>query len=92
MTQSKQSRRRRGKKPKAVDLWKPVPPLDPPAPISRASDATAVLASLGDPPLKGQGDLAKRNIYLVITAAAKSTVGLATMAGLADHSASDDDL
>lgn len=82
MSQSKQSRRRRGKKPKAVDLWKPVPPLDPPAPIVMASEPTAVIESLGDPPLKGQGDLAKRYIYLVVSEAAKSTEGLAVLAGL----------
>jgi hypothetical protein len=89
VTQSKQSRRRRGKKPKAVDLWKPVPPLDPPAPIQRADDATAVLASLGDPPLKGQGDLAKRHLFMVAERAADAAVVLAHVAGLADTS--DDD-
>lgn len=82
MSQSKSSRRRRGKKPKAVDLWKPVPPLDPPEPIRIAATPTAVVESLGDPPLKGQGDNARRNIYLVVTEAAKSTQGLAALAGL----------
>ena len=91
MTQSKQSRRRRGKKPKAVDLWKPVPPLDPPAPIKRADDATAVLASLGDPPLKGQGDLAKRHLYLVVESAANLAMGLATLAGAVDTGDGDGD-
>ena len=89
MTQSKSSRRRRGKKPKAADLWKPVPPLDPPAPIRRADDATAVLASLGDPPLKGQGDLAKRHLFMVAERAADAAVVLAHVAGLADTSADD---
>jgi len=82
VTQSKSSRRRRGKKPKAADLWKPVPPLDPPDPIERAHDATAVLASLGDPPLKGQGDLAKRHLYLVVESAANLAMGLALVNGL----------
>jgi hypothetical protein len=88
----KQSRRRRGKKPKAADLWKPVPTLDPPAPIARASDATAVLASLGDPPLKGQGDLAKRHIFMVAERAADAAVVLAHVAGLAATTTDDDDL
>ena len=82
MTQTKQSRRRRSKKPKAVDLWKPVPPLAPPEPIARAADATAVLGSLGDPPLKGQGDLAKRHLYLVVESAANLAMGLALVNGL----------
>lgn len=89
MSQSKSARRRRGKKPKAVDLWKPVPPLDPPAPIRRADDATAVLASLGDPPLKGQGDLAKRHLFMVAERAADAAVVLAHVAGLVDHTTDD---
>jgi len=90
MSQSKSSRRRRGKKPKAVDLWKPVPPLDPPAPIRRADDATAVLASLGDPPLKGQGDLAKRHLFMVAERSADAAVVLAHVAGLVDPATDDD--
>ncbi len=89
MSQSKASRRRRGKKPKAVDLWKPVPPLDPPAPIRRADDATAVLASLGDPPLKGQGDLAKRHLFMVAERAADAAVVLAHVAALVDTTPDD---
>ena len=91
MSQGKQSRRRRGKKPKAADLWKPIPALDPPAPIRRAADATAVIASLGDPPLKGQGDLSKRHMYLVVESAANLAMGLATVAGVAADQPVDDD-
>jgi hypothetical protein len=89
VSQSKSARRRRGKKPKAVDLWKPVPPLDPPSPIRRADDATAVLASLGDPPLKGQGDLAKRHLFMVAERAADAAVVLAHVAGLVDQTTHD---
>ena len=91
MSPSKQNRRRRGKKPKAVDLWKPVPPLDPPEPIARAADATAVLASLGDPPLKGQGDLAKRHLFMVAERAADAAIVLAHVAGLVAPAEPDDD-
>lgn len=59
-----QGRRRRGKKPKASDLWRPVPPLPPPAPIQPASDPTVVVRSLGTPPLKGQGERASQNLVL----------------------------
>ncbi len=79
---SKQNRRRRGKKPKAADLWKPVPPLDPPAPIRRADDATAVVRSLGAPPLKGQGTLSEQHMAMVVDRAADAAVVLAHVAGL----------
>lgn len=87
---SQQSRRRRGKKPKAADLWKPVPPLDPPAPIRRAADATAVLRSLGAPPLKGQGTLSEQHMAMVVDRAADAAVGLAHVAGLVDMSTPED--
>lgn len=90
MSQSKASRRRRGKKPKAVDLWKPVPPLDPPAAIRRADDATAVLRSLGAPPLKGQGTLSEQHMAMVVDRAADAAVVLAHVAGLVDPTPTDD--
>jgi hypothetical protein len=90
MSQSKASRRRRGKKPKAVDLWKPVPPLAPPAPITRATDATAVIRSLGMPPLKGQGTLSEQHMAMVVDRAADAAVVLSHVAGLADTSDDED--
>lgn len=90
MSQSKQSRRRRGKKPKASDLWKPVPPLDPPAPIRRAADATAVVRSLGTPPLKGQGALSEQHMAMVVDRAADAAVVLAHVAGLVDMTPDED--
>ncbi len=78
-----QGRRRRSKKPKAVDLWRPVPPLDPPEPIRRASDATAVVRSLGSPPLKGQGAKAEQNLAVAVDKAAEMAAEvLALTAGL----------
>ena len=76
--------------PDAPSATAPVPPLDPPAPIRRAGDATAVLASLGDPPLKGQGDLSKRHMYLVVESAANLAMGLATLAGVAETTPADE--
>ena len=75
-------RRRRGKKPKAVDLWRPVTPLEPPEPIRRAGDATVVVRSLGSPPLKGQGALAEQHLALAVERAADMAVALALSAGL----------
>ncbi|HYI60793.1 MAG TPA: hypothetical protein VEW93_03200 [Acidimicrobiales bacterium] len=87
-----QGRRRRGKKPKAVDLWRPVPSLPVPEPIVRAGDATVVVRSLGAPPLKGQGTLAEAHLALAVERAADMAMALALSAGLmADPAAPDDD-
>ncbi|HXH56972.1 hypothetical protein [Iamia sp.] len=77
-----QGRRRRGKKPKAVDLWRPVASLEPPEAIQRANDATAVIRSLGAPPLKGQGSLAEQHLALAVERAADMAMALALTAGL----------
>jgi len=77
-----QGRRRRGKKPKAVDLWRPVPALDPPAPIVRAADPSIVIRSLGTPPLKGQGAEAERQLILAVDKAAGTAIALASTIGL----------
>lgn len=90
MSGSGQAKRRRGKKPKAVDLWKPVPVLDPPEPITRAGDATAVIRSLGSPPLKGQGTLADQHLALAADRTADMAMVLALTAGLMAEPPSDD--
>jgi hypothetical protein len=82
MSQQAKSRRRRSKKAKAADLWRPVPSLPPPDPIVRANDATAVIRSLGAPPLKGQGTLAEQHIVLAVERAADMAMALALSAGL----------
>ncbi len=87
-----QGRRRRGKKPKAVDLWRPVTPLEPPEPIQRASDATAVIRSLGSPPLKGQGVKAEQNLAVAVDKAAELAAEvLALTAGLRPEDGPPDD-
>ena len=53
VTRSK-SNRRRNKRKKPVDLWRPVPTLPDPEPISVEGDPTALVRSLGNPPLPGQ--------------------------------------
>lgn len=93
MSQSKGSRRRRGKKARAVDMWRPVPPLPDPVPIARAGDATVVVRSLGAPPLKGQGALAEQHLALAVDRAADMAMALALSAGLmADPDPDPDDL
>ena len=72
---------RKRTKAKPVDLWRPVPPLPDPVPIAPASDPSALLRSIGAPPLRGRSDVA--GAYLV--AVAERAAGLATaLAAAAD--------
>jgi hypothetical protein len=74
----------RGRRPKAkgIDLWRPVPILPDPAPIRPSNDPTAVLRSLGDPPLPGQGAVAEHYLAAVVERAAGLATALAASAGL----------
>lgn len=76
-------RRRRGAKakPKPVDLWRPVPPLPEVEPIIPATDPTALLRSLGDPPppMPGAAEIAMAQ---VIDRAAGLATALAAAGGL----------
>jgi hypothetical protein len=87
-----------GKRPKptmhrpdaGVDLWRPVPELAEPDPIVLVADPTALLRSLGDPPLQGQGAVAEHYLAAVVERAAGIAAALAASADLlADP---DDDL
>ncbi len=77
-----QGRRRRQNKAKPVDLWRPVPQLAEPDPIVPASDPTALLRSLGAPPLQGQGAAAGHYLAAVVERAAGLATALAATAGL----------
>ena len=86
-------RRRRGAKakPKPVDLWRPVPPLPEVEPIVPATDPTALLRSLGDPPppMPGAAEIAMAQ---VIDRAAGLATALAAAGGLlAEEGAGDDE-
>jgi hypothetical protein len=71
-----------GAKPKTVNLWQPVPRLDDPVRVSPAGDATALLRSLGDPPLSGQGAVAEHYLAAVVERAAGLATALAAAADL----------
>lgn len=71
-----------GAKPKPVDVWRPVAQLPDAEPITPAADPTAVLRSLGDPPLPGQGAVAQHYLAAVIERAAGLATALAAAAGL----------
>ncbi len=80
-----------GQKPRSTDLWQPVPALPDPSPIEPATDPRALLRSLGDPPLAGQGAVAEHYLGAVIDRAAALATALAAAAGLlAEPGAADD--
>ena len=75
--------------PKSVDLWRPVPKLPEPERIVPVSDPTAVLRSLGDPPLQGQGAVAEHYLAAVVERAAGLATALAVAADLLARPADD---
>ena len=82
-----QGRRGQQQKPKRLDLWRPVAPLPPIEPIIPAADPTALLRSLGDPPLQGQ--LSAHYLAAVINRSAVVATALAASAGLLAESEDD---
>lgn len=76
------NRRPQERKPKVVELWRPVPQLPDPEPIVPAADPTALLRSLGDPPLPGQGAVAQHYLAAVVERAAQLATALAAAAGV----------
>jgi hypothetical protein len=87
----KQQSRRRGAKPKPVDLWRPVPQLAEPDAIVPAADPGMLMRSLGPPPLHGQGAQAERAFELVVRRSAKLATALAATAGLLAEAEADVD-
>ena len=65
-----------------VDLWRPVPSLDDVAPIAPAPDPTALLRSLGDPPLQGQGAVAGHYLAAVVEEASRVATAIAAVSGV----------
>ena len=77
-----QRKRNRGNRQRQNDLWRPVPALGELEPIGPASDPTALLRSLGDPPLHGQGQTAEHYLAAVIERAAGLATALAASADI----------
>ena len=85
MAQNRQSRSRRrggGGGAKPGDLWKAVPEPPEPDDIDPADDPTALLRSLGDPPLHGQKVTAGHYLAAVVERAAGLATALAATADL----------
>jgi hypothetical protein len=78
----KGGRRQRGPKPQPVEIWRAVPEPPPPSPIRPATDPTALVRSLGTPPLTGQGAVAEHYLAAVVERAAGLATALAAAAGL----------
>jgi hypothetical protein len=71
-----------GNKAKPVDIWRPVPPLPDPQPITPALDPTALLRSIGPPPLRARSDMAEAYLLAVSEKAAGLATALAAAADL----------
>lgn len=88
---SGQAKRRRSKKSKGFDVWRSGGTLPDPEPIVPLRDPTALLRSLGDPPLQGQSQVAQHYLGAVVERAAGLATALAAAAGLLAPPSPDDD-
>ncbi|HUP85416.1 MAG TPA: hypothetical protein VM143_07095 [Acidimicrobiales bacterium] len=87
-----QRRRRSGAKGKggaSGDLWRAVPAVPAPEPIVPASRPSALIRSLGDPPLQGQGAVAEHYLAAVVERAAGLAAALAAAGGLLGSASED---
>lgn len=87
---SSQRKRGGGGKHKPVDIWRPVPPLPEPEPIVPAADPTALLRSIGAPPLRARSDMAEAYLVAVAERAAGLATALAAAADLLAEPPTDD--
>jgi hypothetical protein len=79
----RRSRRPAARPPtKQPGLWDAVAPLGPPEQIQPALDPTAVIASLGPPPLRGTSSAAEHYLAAVVERAAALATALAASAQL----------
>ena len=86
-----QRNQRRNRRPhnrkriKSSDLWQPMPPPSAPEPIKPAPDPTALINSLGPPPLRGHSSTAEYYLAAVVERAAALATALAASAGVLDE-------
>jgi hypothetical protein len=74
-------RRRPAAKPAVADLWKEPRPLPEIQPIASSFDPTALIRSLGDPPLAGGSDVVL-HLATVVERTASIAAAIALSAGL----------
>ena len=77
---NRQQQQQQPRRTRPVDMWRPVPPLPPAELVAPAPDPTALIRSLGDPPLR----FAEADHYLaaVVDRAANLAAALAASGGL----------
>ena len=73
------------------DLWRSVPAVPAPEPIVPASRPSALVRSLGDPPLQGQGAVAEHYLAAVVERAAGLAAALAAAGGLLGGASAESD-
>ena len=88
--QKGQPRRPTAKRSNNTDLWRPTGPLPDVEPITPAHDPTALLRSLGQPPL-ASGNVALHHYMTVVERSATIAVALALSAGALTITSSDAD-
>lgn len=81
-SQSVSRRPAKARPPKPADLWRPVPQPPEPDEIAPATDSTALLRSLGDPPLPRNSIVAGRYFTTVVERAAAMATALAASVDL----------
>ena len=89
MSTRRRGAKQQGRKPPAKgggpdpnEFWRAMPELDPPEPIRPAAEPTALLRSLGTPPLTGHAAVADHYLAAVIERAAGLATALAAASGL----------
>ncbi|MCC5954071.1 MAG: hypothetical protein JJU45_18395 [Acidimicrobiia bacterium] len=70
--------------PQPAEFWRAAPLTDEVAPVPAVADPTALLRSLGTPPLTGQGAVADHYLAAVVARAASLSSALAAATGLLD--------
>jgi hypothetical protein len=82
----------RGKKPSARDFWgRDDPDAEEPALIRPSDEPTAMIRSLGPPPLPGRETVSEHYFVAVYDKAASLAIALAAASGLLDMSDDGDD-
>jgi hypothetical protein len=81
----------KGRRPTGREFWGvDNPDEDPPAPIRPSDDPTAMIRSLGPPPLPSRETVAEHYFTAVYDKAASLAVALAAASGLLDVSEAED--
>ena len=78
----KSKRNRRRQRPTGVDLWRAVAPIPDAPPVTPSTDPSALIRSLGSPPLPGQTAVAEHYLAAVVERASGVATALAATAGL----------